>query len=115
MSSLANPVNWVLAAVLGYISYNYFAASAAPPPPAPRPKQAALVFREYTPKELEPFNGSTPETRILMAVKGNVYDVTRGRNFYGPGTTLFHLHVVACFLFSDVWKRNEEIYLRKQD
>ena len=115
MSSLANPVNWVLAAVLGYISYNYFTSSAAPPPPAPRPKHAALVFREYTPKELEPFNGSTPETRILMAVKGNVYDVTRGRNFYGPGTTLFHLHVVACFLFSDVWKRNEEIYLRKQD
>lgn len=85
MSSLANPVNWVLAAVLGYISYNYFTSSAAPPPPAPRPKQTALVFREYTPKELEPFNGSTPETRILMGVKGNVYDVTRGRQFYGPG------------------------------
>ncbi|KAF9132351.1 hypothetical protein BGX30_012699 [Mortierella sp. GBA39] len=84
MSSLANPVNWVLAAVLGYISYNYFTSSTAPPPPAPRPKHAALVFREYTPKDLEPFNGSTPETRILMAVKGNVYDVTRGRNFYGP-------------------------------
>lgn len=108
MSSLANPVNWVLAAVLGYISYNYFTASAAPPPPAPRPKQTALVFREYTPKELEPFNGSTPDTRILMAVKGNVYDVTRGRNFYGPGTILFHFHSISCFFFCLFVRLEEE-------
>ncbi|KAG0344769.1 hypothetical protein BGZ54_005756, partial [Gamsiella multidivaricata] len=85
MSSLANPVNWILAAVLGYISYNYFSASAAPPPAAAtRPKQPALVFKEYTPKELAAFDGRTAETRILMAVQGKVFDVTRGRNFYGP-------------------------------
>ncbi|KAG0329617.1 hypothetical protein BGZ99_001224 [Dissophora globulifera] len=84
MSSLTNPVNWVLAAVLGYISYNYFSASAAPPPPAPRPRPLAMVFREYTPKELAEFDGRTEDTRILMAVQGKVFDVTRGRNFYGP-------------------------------
>lgn len=43
-----------------------------------------IVFKNYTPKELEPFNG-TNDTRVLMGVNGNVYDVTRGRNFYGPG------------------------------
>lgn len=84
MSGLANPVNWVLVAVLGYISYNYFAKS-APPPPAPRPRQPALVFKEYTPKELAQFDGRTSDTRILLAVQGKVFDVTRGRNFYGPG------------------------------
>ncbi|KAF9425370.1 hypothetical protein BGZ94_007588 [Podila epigama] len=84
MSQLANPVNWVLAAVLGYISYNYFSSAAAPPPPAPRPKLPTLVFREYTPKELTEFDGRTPDTRILMAVNRKVFDVTRGRNFYGP-------------------------------
>ncbi|KAF9391184.1 hypothetical protein CPB97_007304 [Podila verticillata] len=83
MSQLANPVNWVLAAVLGYISYSYFAPSAAPPP-TPRPKLPTLVFREYTPKELSEFDGRTPDTRILMAVNGKVFDVTRGKQFYGP-------------------------------
>ncbi|KAG0356105.1 hypothetical protein BG005_004973 [Podila minutissima] len=84
MSQLANPVNWILAAVLGYISYSYFAPSAAPPPPTPRPKLPTLVFREYTPKELSEFDGRTPDTRILMAVNGKVFDVTRGKQFYGP-------------------------------
>ncbi|KAI1305580.1 hypothetical protein EDD11_004915 [Mortierella claussenii] len=84
MSGLSNPVNWVLVTVLGYISYKYFSAAAAPPPPAPRPKQPTLVFREYTPKELAEFDGRTEETRILMAIQGKVFDVTRGRNFYGP-------------------------------
>ncbi|KAG0335185.1 hypothetical protein BG004_000105 [Podila humilis] len=84
MSQLANPVNWVLAAVLGYISYSYFKPTPPPPAPTPRPKLPTLVFREYTPKELSEFDGKTPETRILMAVNGKVYDVTRGRNFYGP-------------------------------
>ncbi|KAF9352085.1 hypothetical protein BGX34_000185 [Mortierella sp. NVP85] len=84
MSGFANPVNWVLAGVLGYITYNYFSTPPTPPP-TPRPKQPALVFKEYTPKELVHFDGRTPETRILLAVQGKVFDVTRGRNFYeGP-------------------------------
>ncbi|GJJ78564.1 membrane-associated progesterone receptor component [Entomortierella parvispora] len=85
MSTLSNPVNWVLAAVLGYISYNYFSGSGTKTPPAaPRPRPPALVFKEYTPKELAEFDGRTEDTRILMAVQGKVFDVTRGRNFYGP-------------------------------
>ncbi|KAG0218219.1 cytochrome b5-like heme/steroid binding domain-containing protein [Mortierella sp. GBAus27b] len=82
MSGLHNPINWVLAGVLGYITYNYF--KPAPPPPTPRPKQPALVFKEYTPRELSEFDGRTQDTRILLAVQGKVFDVTRGRNFYGP-------------------------------
>ncbi|KAF9906161.1 hypothetical protein BX616_000793 [Lobosporangium transversale] len=85
MSALTNPVNWILAAVLGYISYNFFAAAAAPELPPPRPKLPALVFKEYTPKELTEFDGRTDDTRILIAVQGKIFDVTRGRNFYGPG------------------------------
>ncbi|KAG0221980.1 hypothetical protein BGW42_007043 [Actinomortierella wolfii] len=83
-SQLSNPVNWLLAAVLGYISYNYFKRSPPPPPPAARPRPPALVYKTYTPKELAEFDGRQPDSRILLAVKGKVYDVTRGRNFYGP-------------------------------
>ncbi|KAF7727826.1 hypothetical protein EC973_006939 [Apophysomyces ossiformis] len=43
-----------------------------------------MVFKNYTPKELLPYNGNGPDGRILMGVNGSVYDVTRGRNFYGP-------------------------------
>lgn len=43
-----------------------------------------LLFRTYTPKTLEPFNG-VDGRRILLAIKGVVYDVTAGRSFYGPG------------------------------
>lgn len=43
-----------------------------------------LLFQTYTPKTLEPFNGQAGK-RILLAIKGVVYDVTAGRNFYGPG------------------------------
>ncbi len=41
--------------------------------------------RDYTLAELRTFDGSDPERPILMAVRGKVFDVTRGREFYGPG------------------------------
>lgn len=44
-----------------------------------------MIFKNYTPIDLLPFDGHGKEGRILMAVNGSIYDVTRGRNFYGPG------------------------------
>lgn len=44
-----------------------------------------MLFKTYNPKELREFDGNSDNGRILMAVNGSVYDVTRGRNFYGPG------------------------------
>lgn len=43
-----------------------------------------LVFTSYTPRTLAKFNG-TSDPRVLMGVKGKVYDVTAGKKFYGPG------------------------------
>ncbi|KAK9367623.1 cytochrome b5-like heme/steroid binding domain-containing protein [Lipomyces kononenkoae] len=42
-----------------------------------------IVFTKFTPATLQPFNGVVEE-RVLMAVKGKVYDVSAGRSFYGP-------------------------------
>ena len=50
--------------------------------PAKHPE--TVVFRTFTPKTLEPFNGKDGG-RILLAIKGKVFDVTAGRSFYGPG------------------------------
>lgn len=49
----------------------------------PKAHPPSLLFKTYTPKTLEEFNGEDGK-RILLAIRGVVYDVTAGRNFYGP-------------------------------
>src|SRR5690606_21803052 len=51
---------------------------AAPPGPIPRGEE-----RDYTLEELAAFDGSDPSRPILFAVRGKVYDVTRGGSFHG--------------------------------
>lgn len=44
------------------------------------------TFKTYTPRTLAPFTGAGgPGTRVLMGVRGDVFDVSAGRSFYGPG------------------------------
>ncbi|MEM7435469.1 MAG: cytochrome b5-like heme/steroid binding domain-containing protein [Myxococcota bacterium] len=52
------------------------------PEAAPLPKAEA---RDYALSELTRFDGSDPTRPLLIAIRGRVYDVTRGRDFYGPG------------------------------
>ncbi|KAI0085219.1 cytochrome b5 [Irpex rosettiformis] len=49
----------------------------------PKAHPPTLLFKTYTPKTLSPFNGENGQ-RILLSIKGVVYDVTAGRSFYGP-------------------------------
>ncbi|XP_032743399.1 membrane-associated progesterone receptor component 1-like isoform X1 [Rattus rattus] len=48
------------------------------PPPLPR-----LKPRDFTPAELRRYDG-VQAPRILMAINRKVFDVTKGRKFYGP-------------------------------
>lgn len=41
--------------------------------------------RDYSLSELSACDGSDPGKPLLIAIRGQVYDVTRGRDFYGPG------------------------------
>jgi len=56
------------------------------------PKEVQIPVREYTVSELRQFDGLTPskehrgEKAIYLAVSGTVFDVTRGKSFYGPGS-----------------------------
>lgn len=40
---------------------------------------------DVTEEELRAYDGSDPEKPLLMAIKGQIYDVSRSRMFYGPG------------------------------
>lgn len=82
-ASLVSPLNLILLSALLYTLYR--ALSLSPPPSLPR-DPPPTVFRTYTPRTLLPFDGtSSPDAPVYLAVRGRVFDVTRGRNFYGPG------------------------------
>ncbi|KAK6117609.1 hypothetical protein DH2020_048656 [Rehmannia glutinosa] len=49
--------------------------------PLPPPVQLGEVSAE----ELKQYDGSDPKKPLLMAIKGQIYDVTQSRMFYGPG------------------------------
>ncbi|MFW2387944.1 MAG: cytochrome b5-like heme/steroid binding domain-containing protein [Polyangiales bacterium] len=51
-------------------------------PAAPLPEAEE---RDYGRSELVDFDGSDPAKPLLVGIRGQVYDVTRGRDFYGPG------------------------------
>ena len=79
--SIASPINLILLALLALlIYYRLRPAPMQKLPPSARP----VVFRTFTPKELQPFNGENGQP-VYLAVRGNVFDVTPGKNFYGPG------------------------------
>lgn len=42
--------------------------------------------RDFTIQELREFDGTKGDGRILVAINGKVFDVTKGKHFYGPGT-----------------------------
>lgn len=49
--------------------------------PLPPPVQVG----EITEEELKQYDGADPKKPLLMAIKGQIYDVTQSRMFYGPG------------------------------
>lgn len=48
------------------------------------PEEDVFVEMDFTPQTLLKFNGNE-DPKIFMAVRGRVFDVTRGAAFYGPG------------------------------
>lgn len=64
---------------------------AAPPQHASResmvmePLPPTVQLGEVTEEELKAYDGSDPKKPLLMAIKGQIYDVSQSRMFYGPG------------------------------
>ncbi|TPX61195.1 hypothetical protein PhCBS80983_g01237 [Powellomyces hirtus] len=81
--SMLTPLDCALLLILVYLvkSVGTNQQSRIPPPQHPADP---IVMRNYTPLELQAFSGKDGG-RVYMAVFGDVYDVSAGRSFYGPG------------------------------
>jgi predicted heme/steroid binding protein len=78
--SIASPINLILLSLFVVLLYWHFrpkAPVALPRGPPP------VVFKTYTPKTLIQYNGLNDQP-VYLAVRGRVFDVSPGRNFYGP-------------------------------
>ena len=62
--------------------YFHFVTSRRPGTDRREPKKI-----EITLEELSKYNGMDPYRPVALAVRGHVYDVSRGVGFYGPGKT----------------------------
>jgi membrane-associated progesterone receptor component len=79
--SIASPINLILLSLFIIVVYRHFRSK--PPVVLPR-NPAPVVFRTFTPTTLLPFNGMGGAS-VYLAIRGRVFDVTAGKNFYGPG------------------------------
>ncbi len=52
------------------------------------PLDISAACGDITPDELAKFDGADPFKPIYFSVQGRVFDVTAGRDFYGPGASL---------------------------
>jgi len=85
---VSSPLNLALLALCGYLLYKIVASrrGAETPRPPPEPALPKLKRRDWTLGELKQYDGRVDtEGRILVAVNGKVFDMTRGKRFYGPG------------------------------
>jgi membrane-associated progesterone receptor component len=79
-----------VAAALYHVVSGIFAP---PPPPRQRPREEPeaeplpppVQLGEVEEEDLRQYDGSDPKKPLLMAIKGQIYDVTQSRMFYGPG------------------------------
>lgn len=79
-----SPLNLTLLSLCLYLLYKIFRGDKQPELPEEEKPLPKLKKRDFTLAELKPYDG-VQNPRILMAINGKVFDVTRGKKFYGPG------------------------------
>ena len=81
-----SPLNLALLGVCAYLIYKIFASRKQEEPSRPQePQLPRMKKRDFTLEQLREYDGRGADGRILMAVNFKVFDVTRGKKFYGPG------------------------------
>lgn len=119
-----SPVNLALVGVIAILVYKIVKSRTRVEEPMPEVKKLPKLRRDFAIEDLTKYDGKGPDGRILVAVNGNVYDVTRGARFYGPGESPSHrigdqfFHSIAlstaierCFFFLDSRFRTSSLFL----
>ncbi|KAM0753943.1 cytochrome b5 [Meredithblackwellia eburnea MCA 4105] len=97
---LSNPTNLVLLALAIHSFISLLPTRPSIPTPSTLPSDPSssynwrpphhsptILWTRWKPEQLRQFDGtqSPPHDKIMFAIRRKVYDVTSGRNFYGPG------------------------------
>ncbi|XP_068627715.1 membrane-associated progesterone receptor component 1-like [Battus philenor] len=83
---LTSPINLVLVSIIVYLVYKILRSHfETVDPPAPPPPPMRKLRKDMTVAELKAYDGTGTDGRVLLAVNGVIFDVTRGKRFYGPG------------------------------
>lgn len=82
---IKSPVNLALVGVIAILVYKIVKSRTRTEEPVQEVKKLPKLRRDFAVEELTKYDGKGPDGRILVAVNGSVYDVTRGAKFYGPG------------------------------
>ncbi|KAG6716780.1 hypothetical protein I3842_04G065300 [Carya illinoinensis] len=75
-------VYYVISGLFGSSDHHYRPRESEQPS---QPLPPSVQLGEITEEELKQYDGSDPAKPLLMAIKGQIYDVSQSRVFYGPG------------------------------
>ncbi|XP_067012537.1 membrane-associated progesterone receptor component 1 isoform X1 [Anabrus simplex] len=82
---IRSPINIALVAVITLLVYKILKSRKAVPETVEVEPELPKLRKDFTVEELKQYDGHGPDGRILIAVNGKVFDVTKGKRFYGPG------------------------------
>lgn len=80
-----SPVNSLLVALIVVLIYKIFKNRDKTPVEEALPPALPKLRRDFTPSELREYSSNQADGRILVGINGHVFDVSKGRKFYGPG------------------------------
>ena len=86
---IGSPLNVTLLSICVFLLYKIYAGRRPKRQPKPEQQLPPLKNKNWTLAELSVYDGTGLDGRILIAVNGKVFDVTRGKHFYGPGMINF--------------------------
>jgi len=80
-------LNILLTFAIVYLIYQILFSSREPAPVEPEKPMPPMKKQDMTLSELKVWDGESEQCsgRICVAVNGKIFDVTKGRKFYGPG------------------------------
>ncbi|KAJ8970352.1 hypothetical protein NQ314_001263 [Rhamnusium bicolor] len=79
-----SPINIALVVLIVFLIYKIVRRQNDVPVKQPVPELPKLKKRDFTVEELKKYDGTQEDGRVLVAVNGNVYDVTRGKEILRP-------------------------------